>query len=340
MERQARGVIECETTNETATLEMVTEEEENNMPPVDTQQEQMWGCLLSNDDGNFTLERNALSLLLSFSSSKPHRDLVMKNEIVINSMTSIIELHSPALSDFQCNALNLLVSFTLHLQNPDAKLVDLLCSVVETRTRVLQISRDKRLLNSTKELLALAISGLENMFCSFMDVDEKLRSLKIVSDLFIFLADSLYKGSKSRRLAASVKDGVLFYHLSSFFALSLGTGRLRASILSVRFVSSSIRFIMMTGGLSSLDCHIPENKEGGAHWNAALSHCLSCLSCNMIQSSQDLLGNSFASVIADTEALPKSFQFCLVHIGDKKLGGASSISAKQMLERLERLPVG
>ena len=312
--------------------------EDYDMPQVEAQQEQIWDCLLSNDD--FTLERASFSLLQSFSSSKPHRDLLMKTETVINDMMSVIQLHSPALTDFQCNALDLLVSLTLHLHKPDVKLTKLFCSVVESRTKVLQTSRDKRLLYSTKQLLVLAISGLENTFCAFMDADEKSRSLKVASNLFVFLADSLFKGPKSRRLAASMKDGVLFYHLSSFFVLSLGSESLRTSILSIRFVSSLIRFIMMTAGLASFDCQIPiTESEGGEHWKAALSHCLYCLSISMAQSSQDHLGISYAPLIGDTEASPKSFQLCLKHIADKKLGGASSISAKQILAKLERLPV-
>eukprot|EP00585_Thalassiosira_rotula_P012446 CAMPEP_0196131176 /NCGR_PEP_ID=MMETSP0910-20130528/1285_1 /TAXON_ID=49265 /ORGANISM="Thalassiosira rotula, Strain GSO102" /LENGTH=2403 /DNA_ID=CAMNT_0041390619 /DNA_START=126 /DNA_END=7334 /DNA_ORIENTATION=+ len=251
--------------NEVQVVEISTEEH-NSMSIVETRQVQLWGRLLSTDN-DFALERDSFSLLLSFSSSKPHRDALMNTEAVINGMIDVIQLHSPHLANFQCNALDLLVSFTLHLNKPDVKLTEILCSVVESRTRVLQISRDKRLLHSTKEMLALAVSGMENIFCSFMDADEKLRSIKIASDLFIFLADSLFKGPKSRRLSASKTDGVLFHRLSSFFVLSLGLESLRASILSIKFVSSSIRFIMMAAGLTSFDCHIPiTESEGGEYW--------------------------------------------------------------------------
>jgi len=269
----------------------------------------------------------------------------MDTEDVMDDMSSVILLDSPALIEFQCNAMDLLTSLTLHLKKPDVQLTKLFCSVVESRTRVLQMSRDKRFLSSTKELLSLAIAGIENIFCSFMDADEKSRSLRITSDLFIFLTDSLYKGPRSRRLAASLKDGALFCHLTSFFMLSLGSDSFRMSILSKRkanlqFTSSMSRFIMMTAGLASLDCQIPIPQGGGGeHWNAALSHCLFCLSCIMIHASPDSLGISHVSLIADTEASPKAFTSCLRHIADTKVCGASSLSAKQMLAKFEGLPV-
>jgi len=337
VKRQEREeVVESEEKKESEVqvVEIATEEH-NSMSLVETRQEQLWGRLLSTDY-DFALERDSLSLLLSFSSSKPHRDALMNTDAVINGMIDVIQLHSPDLADFQCHALGLLVSFTLHLHKPDVKLTEILCSVVESRTRVLQISRDNRLLHSTKEMLALAVSGMENMFCSFMDADEKLRSMQIASDLFVFLADSLFKGPKSRRLAASKTDGVIFYRLSSFFVLSLGLESLRASILSIKFVSSSIRFIMMAAGLASFDCHIPiTESEGGEYWNSALSHCLFWLSCNMVQLSQDYLGTSYDALVADVESSPRSFLFCLEHIADKKFGDTSSIGAKQMLAKLE-----
>jgi len=310
-------------------------EENEGVLPVDTRQEQLWGRLLSNDR-DFSLERDAFRLLQSLSSSKPHRDMLMNTEALVTGTIGVIQLNFPDLAHFQCDALNLLVSFTIHLQNPDRKLTKLLCAVVESRTRVLQISRDRRLLRSTKDMLALAISGLENVFRPFMDTDEKTRSMKLAADLFVFLADSLYKGPKSRRSSASTTDGVLFYRLSSFFVLSLGSESLSASVLSTRFVSSSIRFVMMTAGLASFDCHIPiAEGEVGGYWNAALSHCLHCLSCIAVQSSQDRLGINFSSLIADAEASPESFRSCLEHVAENKAVGASSVSARQILAKIE-----
>ncbi|KAL7539417.1 hypothetical protein ACHAXR_009278, partial [Thalassiosira sp. AJA248-18] len=323
-----------------AQKETITQAEvatENTMSLVDTQQEQLWRRLLVKDD--FILERAAFSLMLSFSSSKSHRDLLMTMETLINDMTNVIQLQSPALIDFQCKALDLLVSFTFHLHKTDAELTKLLCSVIESRTRSLQTTRDKKEQLGSKQLLCLALSGLQNMFGSFMSADEKSMSLKIASGLFVFLVDSLYKGPRSRRLATPTKDTMLFYHLSSFFVLSLGSERLRASILSTRFVSSLVRFIMMTSGVPSFDRSIPitEKEQGGEYWSAALSHCLYSLSDNMIESAQDHLGISFVCLIDNIEAPPKSFQMCLKHIADK-LSGVSSISAKQILAKLDRLP--
>jgi len=327
---QAESEAEKETEIE---VERVTEKI---MPPSDMQQEQMWGCLLLKDD--FTLEIAAFLLLLSFSSSKTHRDLLMQMETLIDDMTSVIQLQSPTLSDFQCRALDLVVSFTLHLHKTDIKSTNLFCLVVESQTRVLQITRDKREQMGSKQLLVLAISGLRNTFSSFMGDEEKVRSLKIASDLFVFLVDSLYKGSKYQRSAASMKDGVLFYQLSSFFVLSIGSESLMDSTLSVRFVSSSVRFIMMTSGVTSFACHIPIAVEGEReeYWNAALSHCLYCLSCNIAESSQDHLGISYSSLILDVEAQPNSFQFCLKHIANSKLG-TLSISSKEIVAKLDSL---
>jgi len=311
--------------------EIPVETKENNMPDVETQHEETWGRLLLKDD--FSLERVSFALLLSLSSSEPHRDMLMNKGTVLDDMIGVIQLHSPALADFQCSALDLLVSLTLHLHEPEPKLIDLFCSVVNSLTKVLQVSKDKRLLYSTKQQLSLALSGIENIF-SLMDADERVRTLNVSSDLFIFLADSLYKGPKSRRLAATSKDGMLFYRLSSFFVLSLGSESFKACILSVRFVSSLIRFIMMTAGLSSLECQIPIKNFEGGEWDAALLNSLTLFKCNMIQASQNHLGVTYASLIADTESSPKSFSSCLAHIVD--MNGAASMSAKQIMANLER----
>jgi len=282
--------------------------------------------------------------LLSFSSSKPHRHLLMKNKSLISDMTAAIQLQAATLVDFQCNALDLLVSFTHHLHEADSDLNRLFDSVIDSRTRVLQVTRDKREQLGSKRRLILALVGLQNIILgSFMDSEDIRRSMKLASDLFVFLADSLYKGPKSRRISASSMDGELFYQLSSFFVLSLGSPNDysgTATILTVRFVSSLMRCIMMTAGVQSLDCYVPiiGSKEGGEYWNAALAHCLYCSSCNMVESAQDShLGMSFAQVIADIESSPGAFQFCLNHIADTKLG-ASSIAARQISARLDRLP--
>ena len=300
------------------------------LPPVSqlVEQESIWGQLLLKDD--LTLERAALSLLQSFASSKPHLKLLMQSNGLIGGMINIIQLELPSLTSYQCVMLDLILLMTHHLNTSDINLTELFCSVVESRMRTVQVSRDKREQLGSKRLLALATSGLHNTFSSFMNVDEQVRSVKITSDLFVYLVDSLYKGPKSRRSAALVEDGQLFCNLSSFFVLSLGSRSLMSLIRSTRFVSSLIRYIMMTsGGVESLNsCHIPYSakNDGGEYWDGALSFCLYCLS-EVIINCEEISG---ASLAAEVEPSPNSFQLCLIHVADTK-HGVSSVSAKQIL---------
>ncbi|KAL3799525.1 hypothetical protein ACHAW5_010293, partial [Stephanodiscus triporus] len=325
-EAEAEAIEETE-----VRVEVVTEEKVMTKPLV-MQRKRVWGQLLLKDD--LTLERASFSLLLSLSVSKPHRDLMMQSMNLIDEMSYIIQVPN-AVSDLRCSALDLLVSFTPHLDKADRRLTHLFSTIVESRMRTLQISREKREQTESKQLIGLAISGLQNLFCPFMDAEEKSRSMKLSSDLFMYLTDSLYKGPKSRRVAVSIEDGQLFYCLASFLVRSLGIQSLVESILSVKFVSSVIRFIMMTAGVASFDRNIPILVEidGGDYWNAALSHYLFYLSCNMTQSSQEHLGMSYELLIPDVEASPLYFRFCLKHIAESKLG-AASVSAKQILANL------
>ncbi len=320
-----------ESIEETA-IQIEAATKDNVTPPLVTQRELVWGQLLLKDE--LTLEIASFSLLLSLSASKPHRDLMMQSVNLIDEMTYIIQLPNAA-RVFQCSALDLLVSFTPYLGEADKRLSQLFCTIVESRTRTLQISREKREQMESKQLIGLAISGLQNLFCLFLDAEEKSWSMRISADLFVYLTDSLYKGPKSRRVAVSIEDGQLFYGLVSFLVLSLGNQSLVTSILSVKFVSSIIRFIMMTASITSFDRNIPISAETdrGEYWNAALSQCLFYLSCNMTQSSQEHLGMSYELLIPDVEALPLFFQFCLKHIAESKLGAASA-SAKQILLKL------
>ena len=252
-------------------------------------------------------------------------------------MTSVIQLQSPAHSGYQCLLLDLLLSFTHLLQESDIKLTTLFCSVVETRTRVIQVSRDKRELLISKKILALSVSGLQNTYCSFMNDEEKSRSLKLTADLFVFLADSLYKGPRSRRVAASSEDGQLFCHLSSFFVLSLGYKGLMSTILVTdRVVSSFIRFIIMTAGVLTINCCVPYTlgNDAGEQWEAALSYCLCCLSEIVVEISRnDDMKFSLGTLAAKVEPSTNSFQLCLNNITKTKLG-VSSLSAKQILNKM------
>ena len=335
-----KKICETEESEHIGEVEVNAEAEVESGSDIETvacdRQEQLWGGLISKDD--FTLSRAAFSLLLSFSSSKPHRDMLMRMETFEHNLSSVIQQHqSPELIGLQCNALDLLVSFTFHVHKADSELTSLLCSVIASRTKALQISRDKQTLLGSKQLLTLALSGIQNLFVSFMNEGEKIQSLKLALDLFVFLADSLYKGSKSRRMTVSAKDGVLFYHLSTFFLLSLGSDSLRSSILSNKFVASVMRYIMMTAGRPSFDRSISLTEQnGGEYWNAALSHCLHHLSCLVTESSQDNLGKSFVSLIDEVQGPSKSFHLCLEHIAGGKLSDASCTS-KQVLARLDRL---
>jgi len=309
-------------------LEEVSEEELQ--PPVNTEQETTWKLLLLKD--NLTLEKAALSLLLALSSSKVHQDLMMQSEVLFNSITDALQVQSPALIGYQCTSLELLLKLTQHVHKAaDEKLTQLFLSIVESRTRIVQISRDRREQAGSKKLLALAISGLQSTFSSLMNSGEQSRSLKLSSDLFVFLADSLYKGPKSRRTAASTEDGQLFYNLSSFFPLALGSRSLAETLLSTKLISSLMRYILMTAGVTTLDCHVPFKLEskGGEYWEATLSYCLYCLSGMIIEmSNKEEI--SFDSLVAEVESSPHAFQQCLKHIADTKLG-ASSISAKQII---------
>jgi len=297
-------------------------------PPVVIEQESTWKLLLLKDD--LTLEKAALSLLLALSSSKTHQDLMMQSEVLLNSMTDVIQVQSSALIGYQCASLELLLKLTQHLHK--AGLTHLFLLIIESRTRVVQVSRDRREQAGSKKLLALAISGLQNIFSSFMNSEEQSRSLKLSSDLFVFLVDSLYKGPRSRRTAASVEDGQLFYNLSSFFLLAIGSRNLMETLFSTRFISSLMRYIEMAAGVTTLDCHVPFKleSEGGEYWEAALSYCLHCLS-GMIGEMSHKEGISFDSLVAEVESSPHAFQQCLKHIADTKLG-VSSISAKQIIK--------
>jgi len=255
---------------------------------------------------------------------------MIQSEILFNSMMGVIQVQSSALIGYQCTSLELLLKLTQHLHKAgDGKLTQLFLSIIESRTRVVQVSRDRREQAGSKRLLALAISGLQNTFSSFMNSEEQSRSLKLSSDLFVFLVDSLYKGPRSRRTAASVEDGQLFYNLSSFFLLSLGSASsMMETLLSARFISSLMRYILMTAGVTTLDCHVPFKleSEGGEYWEAALSYCLHCLS--------GMIGEiSFDSLVVEVESSPHAFQHCLKHIATTKLG-VSSISAKQIIEKI------
>jgi hypothetical protein len=309
------------------------------MSSADAVQMKKWRRLLI--EGDTTLERSALLLLQSFSSSKPHRDLMMKSDVLMNSMADVIQRQRPSsvASSIQCESLDLLSSFTLHLREADVELTQMFILVVESQTKAIQATRDKKELLASKKLLHSALLGLENLFCPFMNANEKLKTLGIASDLFVFLADSLYKGSKARRSAVMKEDGMLFHQLTSIFVLSMGSQELSDSILSPRLVSSLIRFIMMASGLSSFVCHIPiTGSKGEDHWNASLSNCLFYLSISISELSQNHLGISYAEAIVAVGPSPGSFQSCLGHVVAGKVG-ASSISARKILVKLDSLSV-
>ena len=95
----------------------------------------------------------------------------------------------------------------------------------------------------------------------------------------------------------------------------------------------------MIAGVASNNCHIPiPDSEVGDNWNAAISYSLHWLLFNMVEASQDHLGLSYEALISDVETPPQSFQLCLKHVAERKLG-ASSLSAKEILAKLERLHV-
>lgn len=328
-----------------------TEKEKNDPPPDYTiattfetaSQETPWQEMLSKDD--FSLEETVFSLLRAFGRVQPHRDAMIKNEILILALKNLSQINELPQIRIQTEALGLLTTLSLFVGRScqgslsQDSLADLISTVVESRSRALQITRDRHEQHALKKLLQLSILSLHSSFCS-LNADSKAKSMRVASDLFVYMADSLFKGPKSRRSMAQKTDGVLFCNLASFFMLSIGNDESRDLIITRRFLSSLIRFVLMTAGLSTVDCHIPTaSSEGSEYWASALAHCMFCLSCTMNETSQEELGVTFKALIDGVQFAmkPNSFMLCMRHLSENNLAGSTAISARQIMSTLDQL---
>ena len=301
------------------------------------QSENLWRVLVASGGTSLeSLEGASFALLQSFLLSKQHRAVIVNNHELTFSLAAAIR--SSTDMNFKHDALELLSSFTMHYDKPEDDLMQLFCDVIETQTRSLQLSRDTQEQSNSKQLLGAVLLGLQNLFRSCQATKEQIKSLCIVSDLFIFLSDTLFSGPRSRRKAVSKTDGVFFCHLTSLFLLFLGNEDTREAISTTRHISSLIRFIMMTSGVESMDCHIAfSNKDGEEYWESAQLFSLQNLSYIVNEATQKHLGTSFAILIEECQPSSNSFRMCLQNISNKKDGGPSKVSARQLLSKLERL---
>ncbi|KAL7491837.1 hypothetical protein ACHAWT_001100 [Skeletonema menzelii] len=296
--------------------------------------ENSWRVLVVGDDPS--LEEASFALLQSFSRNKEHRDVIMNNREFISTLATAIR--SSTSMNFKLDSLELLSSFTMHYCESAEDLMQFFCDVIETQTRSLQLSRDRLEQSTSKHLLGVVVLGLQNLLCCYQNVGDHMKPLRIASDLFVFLSDTLFSGPRSRRMTVSKTDGVLFSNLSSLFMLFLGNGDTRKVLSTTRHMSSLIRFIMMTSGVEKMDCHIAFSSEDGEeYWQAAHTHCLQTLMFIVNEASQVHLEKSYSTLIAECEPPSNAFRACLQHISDNPHGGASAVSARLLLNKLERL---
>ena len=287
-----------------------------------------WSKLITE---NPSLEHEAFALLLALSARRDIRDSLMSNSSLFRDVSRVAELRKSEMIGLQVEAVSLLASLSVNIPEPNAEMTSLLTSVVVTRTKVLQQSRDKRELSGSKRLIAHALSGLQNLFCGLMTDDEKNKAIRYASELFVFVVDSLYIGSKSKRMAASSLDGEVVFQLSSLFVMGLGCSK---ELIHTKTVLSLMRYIMMASGLTSLDCFVPASAE--EHWIGALGQCLVCLTYILSESVQQQMETTFDSLIATAEGtMAGKLELCLDHIGSSK--SMSSVSARQIISKLERL---
>jgi len=283
-----------------------------------------------------SLEEASFALLQSFSRSKEHRDAIMSNHDFTSTLAAAIR--SSTNMDFKRNGLELLSSFVIHYCEPEEELMQLFCDVIETQTRSLQLSRDRLEQSSLKHVLGVVVLGLQNLLCCYQNTADQTKPLRIASDLFIFMSNALFSGLRSRRMAVSKTDGILFSNLTSLFVLLLGDGDTRKVLSSSRHVSSLVRFIMMTSGVEKMDCHIAlSNKDGEEYWEAAHTQCLQSLMFIVNEASQLHMEKSYSALIKECEPSSNAFSACLRHISERAHGGAPAVSARYLLMKLERL---
>lgn len=305
---------------------------EISLPEPAQQPTNPWQTMLMGD--NPRLEKASFALLQSFSRSKRHRDAMMNNNEFTATLAAAIRSSSTTI-DFKRDALELFSSFTIHYFEPKEDLITLFCDVIESQTRTLQLSRDRQEQSSSKQLIGVVISGLQNLLCNGHD---QTRSLRAASDLFIFLCNTLFSGPRSRRTSALTTDGTLFATLTSLLLLSFGSEDIRKSIFTTQLISSLIRFIMMTSRVETVDCHVAfYNKDGEEYWEAANAQCLQILTYIVNMTTQVHLDTTFACLIGESEPSINSFSMCLQSISNRAHGGSPQVWARQLLANLERL---
>lgn len=288
----------------------------------------IWGYLLLDDD--VSLEQAALSLMCSFISSKPHRQQIT-NQIFIDAVIELVQADSSSLLYVQCDGLDLLVGLTKYILHSPELILEVLISVVKTQTEVLQGSRHTNQYHISKKLAATAISGLQNLFCTPINDDLRVKSILAGSEIFIYLVDSLYVGPKIHRLSLGMTDGILFSNVTSLFLLASGNEKTRSILLSTRHVSSMIRLIMMTSG-AVVNC-VLATSEGSDHFDATMEFSLLCLSYITNETCQNMMERPLnISTIQDIEPSPGVFLHCLQHLTSEKMfGGTSRIIAMKLL---------
>jgi hypothetical protein len=287
--------------------------------------------LLLEDD--YTLERVALALMLSFLLSQPHREKIVGNKSLVSALIAIVQTES--LVDLHYEAIELIAAFTSYALDSPSLLVELFTSVIERQTRLFQESSDNDRSTSSKQMTALAVAGMQNLFCAAINDDLKVKGIVASSNLFSFLVDSLYVGPKSRRLALTLADGLLFSNLTSLFLVANNETRdIGGKLLSTRHISSMLRFIMMaSGAVSSIVLAV--RNEGSDYFDAALEFCLIELSKVTNETSQMQMEKSLVSLIEEIEPSSGAFIHCLEQLSSEKLfGGASRVIAMKVLSAL------
>eukprot|EP00956_Cyclotella_meneghiniana_P036330 scaffold124235_cov22-Cyclotella_meneghiniana.AAC.1 len=287
-------------------------------------------------DSDFSLEQAALSLMSSFISSKSHRQQIMNDQILIDAVVELAQADSslPSLLDVQCDAIDFLVCLTKYILHSPDLILEVLISVVEEQTQVLKGSRNTNQYSKSKKIAASAVFGMQNLFCTPINDDLRVKSILAGSEMFVYLVDSLYVGPKIHRLSLGLTDGILFSNVTSLFLLASGNEKTQRVLLSTRHVSSLIRLIMMTSG-AVVNC-VLATSEGSDHFDAAMEFSLLSLSYITNETCQIKMERPLnISTIQNIEPSPGAFLHCLKHLTSEKMfGGTSRIIAMKLLSDL------
>jgi hypothetical protein len=279
-------------------------------------------------EGDFTLVRAVLSMILAYLPSKSHRSH-LANDISINAIIALFQEDSAICIDFQFGAVELIESFTKYSLCEHAHIASSLVSVIGQQTEVLQNTREVQRLFMSKKIASSAASGLQNLFTAIND-DLKVKAIAVSSDLFVYIVDSLFVGPKSKRLAVSLEDGILVSRLTSFFLLAIGSAEFRQVLLSIRHLSSMLRFIMMTSGIDS--SIVLASNEGSDYLDSAMELCLVSLSYMTNESFQSQMERPLSMLIEDVEPSPGAFMHSLEHLSsEKSFGGALRVVGMKLL---------